>query len=127
MSLSADVISRIIQFGSYAKGTATEEFAKTFDERMDRSRPVSRALLEINRLFSMDIIVYSKGEFEYLDKKEYVDERKLAIDCAVKDATISAVIQSKLEVASAMLAEGFDPAITARITKLPLRQINRLR
>jgi len=95
MSLSADVISRIIQslvglnvykiilFGSYAKGTATEdsdidlvvildteEFAKTFDERMDRRRPVSRALLEINRLFSMDIIVYSKGEFEYLDKKE---------------------------------------------------------
>ena len=41
----------------------TEDFAKTFDERMDRSRPVSIALLEINRLFSMDIIVYSKGDF----------------------------------------------------------------
>jgi predicted nucleotidyltransferase len=95
MSLPADIISKIIQclmglnvykiilFGSYAKGTATEdsdidlvvilnseEFAKTFDERMNRNRPVSKALLEINRQYSMDILVYSKGEFEYLNKKE---------------------------------------------------------
>ncbi|MCL2207520.1 MAG: nucleotidyltransferase domain-containing protein [Fibromonadales bacterium] len=95
MSLSADVISRIIQslvglnvykiilFGSYAKGTATEdsdidlvvildteEFAKTFDERKDRRRPISTALLEVNYQFPMDIIVYSKGEFEYLKNRE---------------------------------------------------------
>jgi predicted nucleotidyltransferase len=95
MSLPADIISKIIQclinlhvykiilFGSYAKGTATEnsdidlvvvldseEFAKTFDEKMNRSRPVSKALLEINRQYSMDIIVYSKGEFNYLKNKE---------------------------------------------------------
>jgi predicted nucleotidyltransferase len=103
MSLSADVTSKIVQslmslnvykvilFGSYAKGTAkkdsdidlvvildTEEFAKTFDERMDRNRPVSTALLEINRQYAMDIIVYSKGEFEYLDKKasDFVKEIK---------------------------------------------------
>jgi predicted nucleotidyltransferase len=95
MSLPDDIISKIIQclmdlnvykiilFGSYAKGTATEdsdidlavildseEFAKNSDERMDRRRPVSRALLEVNRQYSMDIIVYSKGEYEYLEKKE---------------------------------------------------------
>ncbi|MDR1811559.1 MAG: nucleotidyltransferase domain-containing protein [Candidatus Fibromonas sp.] len=95
MSLSADIISRIVQslmglnvykiilFGSYATGTATEdsdidlvvilnteEFAKTFDDRMDRRRPVSTALLEINYQFAMDIIVYSKGEFDYLKSKE---------------------------------------------------------
>ena len=95
MSLSADTISRIVQcliglnvykvilFGSYAKGTATEDsdidlvvildsdkFAKTFDERMDRRRPVSSALLEVNRQYPMDIIVYSKGEFEYLEERK---------------------------------------------------------
>jgi predicted nucleotidyltransferase len=95
MSLHADIISKIVQclaglnvykiilFGSYANNTATEdsdidlvvvldteEFAKTFDERMDRNLIVSNALLDINREFAMDIIVYSHGEFEYLDKKE---------------------------------------------------------
>jgi len=95
MSLSADVISKIVQsliglniykiilFGSYANGTATEDsdidlvvildtdkFAKTVDERLDRRRPISTALLEVNYQFPMDIIVYSKGEFEFLDKKE---------------------------------------------------------
>jgi len=95
MSLSADVISKIVQcliglnvykiilFGSYARGTAnedsdidlvvlldTDEFAKTVDERLNRRRPISTALLEVNYQFPMDIIVYSKGEFEFLDKKE---------------------------------------------------------
>ncbi len=95
MSLPADVISKIVQcltglniykiilFGSYANNTATEdsdidlvvildteEFAKTFDERMDRRRPVSTALLEVNYRFPMDIIVYSKGEFDYLKDNE---------------------------------------------------------
>ncbi|MCL2282063.1 MAG: nucleotidyltransferase domain-containing protein [Fibromonadales bacterium] len=95
MSLSADVISRIVQclmglnvykvilFGSYAKGTATEdsdidlvvildsnEMSQLFKDRMARRRPVSRALLEINRQYSMDIIVYTKAEFNYLKHKE---------------------------------------------------------
>jgi predicted nucleotidyltransferase len=95
MSLPADVISKIIQsliglniykiilFGSYANGTATEdsdidlvvildteEFAKTFDDRMDRRRPISTALLEVNYQFPMDIIVYSRGEFNYLKNNE---------------------------------------------------------
>jgi len=95
MSLNADIISKIVQsliglniykiilFGSYARGAATEdsdidllvildteEFAKTFKDRMNRNLTVSNALLDINREFAMDIIVYSHGEFEYLDKKE---------------------------------------------------------
>jgi predicted nucleotidyltransferase len=95
MPLHADIISKIVQsliglniykiilFGSYANGTATEDsdidllvildtekIAKTFKERMDRNLTVSNALLDINREFAMDIIVYSYGEFEYLDKKE---------------------------------------------------------
>jgi len=95
MSLNADIISKIVQsliglniykiilFGSYARGTATEdsdidllvvldteEFAKTFKDRMARNLTISNALLDINREFAMDIIVYSHGEFEYLDKKE---------------------------------------------------------
>ena len=95
MSLSADVISRIIQslvglnvykiilFGSYAKGTATEdsdidlvvildshEMSQLFKDRLARRRPVSRALLEINRQYSMDIIVYTKAEFNYLKNRK---------------------------------------------------------
>jgi predicted nucleotidyltransferase len=95
MSLPADIISKIIQclmglnvykiilFGSYAKGTATEdsdidlvvildseEMSQLFKDRMARSRPVSMALLEINRQYSMDIIVYTKAEFNYLKGKE---------------------------------------------------------
>jgi len=95
MPLHTDIISKIVQsliglniykvilFGSYASGTATEDsdidllvildtekFAKTFDERMDRKRPISTALLEVNYQFPMDIIVYSKGEFDYLKSNE---------------------------------------------------------
>ena len=95
MSLSADIISRIVQslislniykiilFGSYAKGTATEdsdidlvvildsdEMSQLFKDRMARRRPVSRALLDINRQYSMDILVYTKAEFSYLKNRE---------------------------------------------------------
>jgi len=95
MSLSADIISNIVQclmglnvykvilFGSYAKGTATEasdidlvvildseEFAKTFKERQERKHPVNKALRNIRSNYAMDIVVYSNGEFEYLEQKE---------------------------------------------------------
>jgi predicted nucleotidyltransferase len=95
MPLHTDIISKIVQslidlniykiilFGSYASGTATkdsdvdllvildsEEFAKTFDERMNRKRPISTALLEVNYQYPMDIIVYSKAEFDYLKSNE---------------------------------------------------------
>jgi argininosuccinate lyase len=48
----------------------TDEFAKTFKEKIERRTPISMALLDINRLFAMDIIVYSKGEFDYLKGKD---------------------------------------------------------
>jgi len=95
MSISADLVSKIIQsliglniykiilFGSYARGTATEnsdidlvvvldseEMSQLFKDRMARRRPVSRSLLEINRQYPMDIIVYTKAEYEFLKGKE---------------------------------------------------------
>jgi predicted nucleotidyltransferase len=95
MSLSADVISKIVQcliglnvykiilFGSYARGTATkdsdidlvvildtDEFAMTCRERLDRKQPINNSIREIRKDFAMDIVVYSRGEFEFLDKKE---------------------------------------------------------
>jgi uncharacterized protein len=91
MSLSADVISKIVQcliglnvykiilFGSYARGTAnedsdidlvvildTDEFAKTVDERLDRKQPINKSIREIRKDFPMDIVVYSKAEYKYL-------------------------------------------------------------
>jgi predicted nucleotidyltransferase len=95
MPLSADVVSKIVQclinlnvykiilFGSYARGTATEdsdidlvvildsdEMSQLFKDRMARRRPVSRSLLEINRQYPMDIIVYTKAEYDFLKDKE---------------------------------------------------------
>jgi predicted nucleotidyltransferase len=76
-------VYKIILFGSYAKGTATEdsdidlivildseEMSQLFKDRMARRRPVSTALLEINEQYSMDIIVYTKAEFNYLRNKK---------------------------------------------------------
>jgi len=94
MSLSADVISKIVQclmglnvykiilFGSYAKGTATEdsdidlvvildteEFAKTLSDRLYRKRPLNKSIREIRKDFAVDIVVYSRGEYNYLKSK----------------------------------------------------------
>ncbi|MDR2579376.1 MAG: nucleotidyltransferase domain-containing protein [Fibromonadaceae bacterium] len=73
---------KIILFGSYAKGNPTEDsdldvmvildsndFVKSFKEKMDRKMLVSKTLLEINYQIAMDILVYSKVEFEYLKQK----------------------------------------------------------
>jgi len=81
-SISAFNLYKVILFGSYARGTAnkdsdidllvilnTDKFAKTFKEKMERRTPISMALLDVNRVFAMDIIVYSKGEFDYLKSK----------------------------------------------------------
>ncbi|MCL2284338.1 MAG: Rpn family recombination-promoting nuclease/putative transposase [Fibromonadales bacterium] len=86
-----------------------------------------------DRLFSVtEICRLNKEELKsYRYSMRYVDERKLAIDCAVEDATIAVARQSKRqrsqEIATAMLADGLEPAFIARYTKLPLRQISRLR
>jgi len=87
---------KVILFGSYAKGTATKDsdldvlvvlnsndFAKTFDERMDRWNVIYPAVLETNRKIALDVITYSKAEYEYLLKekdffvKEVVDTGKV--------------------------------------------------
>jgi len=87
---------KVFLFGSYAKGIATKdsdldvlvvldsnEFAKTFDERMKRWDMIYPVVLEINRKIALDIITYSKAEFEYLLKdrdffvKEIVDTGKI--------------------------------------------------
>jgi predicted nucleotidyltransferase len=95
MSLPAEVISKIVQcliglnvykiilFGSYANNTATEdsdidlvvildteEFAKTIKERLDRKQPINKSIREIRKDFAMDIIVYSRGEYNYLKSKK---------------------------------------------------------
>jgi len=69
----------------------------------------------------------------------YVDERRLAIDCAVEEAaakaTVTALrigrkqgaIKNSTRTAKAMLADGFEPAIVARYTKLPTKQIRAIR
>ena len=56
-----------------------------------------------------------------------IDERQLAIDCAVEDALVVGRKQGKLEDAKAMLLKGFDPTLVASVTKLPIRQIKAIR
>jgi len=80
---------KVILFGSYANGDPTEdsdldvavildsdEIARTFDERMKRSRPVSAAVREVRYKIAMDIIVYSKAEIDYLkaEGNNFVEE-----------------------------------------------------
>ena len=70
---------KVILFGSYANGNPTEnsdldvlvvldseEMAKNLDEKIKRDMPVSQMLLNINRKIAMDLITYSKAEYEYL-------------------------------------------------------------
>jgi len=37
---------------------------------MDRKQPINKSIRKIRKDFAMDIIVYSRGEFEYLDRRE---------------------------------------------------------
>jgi len=70
---------KVILFGSYANGNPTEdsdldilvvldseEIAKNLDEKVKRDMPVSKMLININRKIAMDLITYSKAEYEYL-------------------------------------------------------------
>jgi len=64
-----------------------------------------------------------------------IDERQLAIDCAVEEATEEATAvalavgrkQGILKTAKAMLADGLEPRLVARYTKLPIKQIKAIR
>jgi predicted nucleotidyltransferase len=70
---------KVILFGSYANGNPTEdsdldvavildsdEIAEEFTVRMNRWRPVARAVREVHYQIAMDIIVYSRAEIDYL-------------------------------------------------------------
>jgi len=74
---------KVILFGSYAKGNPTEnsdldvlvvldsdERSKTFDEFIKRGRPVSAAVREVRKRIAMDLVVYTRAEFEYLRKQK---------------------------------------------------------
>ena len=80
---------KVILFGSYARGNPTEdsdldvlvvldsnEFARTFDEKIERWNMIYPAVLETNRKIALDVITYSKAEYEYLLKEKdfFVEE-----------------------------------------------------
>jgi hypothetical protein len=70
---------------------------------------------------------------------KYIDERQLALDCAVEEAVEVATAEATAtalaighkkgvtKVAKAMLVDGLDPAFIARYTKLPVKQIKAIR
>jgi len=75
--------SKVILFGSYAKGTETEnsdldllvvldsnERSQSFDELIERGKPVSAAIREFRKIMPMDLVVYTLAEFEYLKKEK---------------------------------------------------------
>jgi predicted nucleotidyltransferase len=74
---------KVILFGSYARGNPTEDsdldvavildsndFAKSFAEKMERWHPVAKAVRKVHQQIAMDITVYSKAEIDYLKEKE---------------------------------------------------------
>jgi len=76
---------KVILFGSYVKDTATKdsdldvlvvldsnEFAKTFKEQNARYLLVSNAVREINYQIPMDILVYSKAEYDYMREQNTI-------------------------------------------------------
>jgi len=80
---------KVVLFGSYANGTATEnsdldvmvvldsnERSKNFDEFMEHGKPVSAAVREFRKTMPMDLVVYTLAEFEYLRKERdfFVEE-----------------------------------------------------
>jgi predicted transposase/invertase (TIGR01784 family) len=73
-------------------------------------------MLEISKLEREDLMAYWDGF-------EDIDEEQLAIDCAVEEAKLESIEQTT----QTMLAEGLDPALVARITKLLEQQIMAMR
>ncbi|GBU24281.1 hypothetical protein R83H12_00909 [Fibrobacteria bacterium R8-3-H12] len=73
---------KVILFGSYANGNPTmdsdldvlvildsDDFVNSFKEKIERKMPISKILLEINYQIAMDILVYSRAEFECLKER----------------------------------------------------------
>ncbi|GHV81860.1 hypothetical protein AGMMS49991_04180 [Spirochaetia bacterium] len=80
---------KIVLFGSYAKGNATEdsdidlmvildnnEVAKTWTERSNKKVDIRKLVREINYKYAMDILVYSKAEFKIVKElgNPFIDE-----------------------------------------------------
>jgi len=88
-SLKPSHPSKIVLFGSHAKGTATPEsdvdlmvildnddVSKTYQERLDKKMVISKLVREINYETALDILVYSKEEFRLLKERgnSFLDE-----------------------------------------------------
>ena len=74
---------KIILFGSYANGIFSEdsdidlivvldssEIAKNYDEKMKNKLLVRRHLYELSKKVSIDLVVYTKSEFEIISNNE---------------------------------------------------------
>ena len=74
--------NKIILFGSYAKGKQDENsdidimvvlddnhVAKTYQERLDKKLRIRNLVLDINRKYALDILVYSNEELKILKKQ----------------------------------------------------------
>lgn len=72
---------RIVLFGSHALGTEdsesdidllvildSETIAQTYEERMAKRLMVRNIVQEINRRVPIDLVVYTKGEYEFLQE-----------------------------------------------------------
>jgi hypothetical protein len=81
-------------------------------------------VLEISKLKGEDLKMYRKS-------MRNIDERQLAIDCAVEEASAQLLkrgrVEGMMKAAKSMLADGLAPARVARITKLPKEQILAMR
>jgi len=82
LSIRASDPYKIILFGSYATGNANENsdldlmvildnhhVSKTYEERLDKKIFIRNLVLDINRKIPLDILVYSKEEFNRI--KQY--------------------------------------------------------
>jgi predicted nucleotidyltransferase len=72
---------KIILFGSYADGSFSEdsdldlivildssEIAKNYDEKMRNKLLVRRSIYELSRKVPVDLVVYTKGEYDIISK-----------------------------------------------------------
>lgn len=74
---------RIVLFGSVASGTEelgsdidllvildSEKISQTYEERMQGRLMVRKCLLTVNKHIPIDLIVYTRGEYELLQKHD---------------------------------------------------------
>ena len=88
-SLKASDPYKIILFGSYARGNPHENsdidllvildnnhVSKTYKERLEKKIFIKNLVLEINRKIPLDILVYSKEEFNLIKQhgNYFIDE-----------------------------------------------------